>query len=189
MSSRRVHGEDPPRFGGGGRGGRRARAAGPSGAPKTRLHEIPHNYEHQFFDSGGGTGYAHAVQARQGAASRRRPGAGGTRSPGARPGTAAPSALSPYAGIKPRRSKPRSASTDRFRPAGAAEGHGPRAACCRDRVQPNSGLLMVLYGDTPLLSAATLQRLRDNHRQSGAAATLITTDARRSRRLRPRDRG
>ena len=34
---------------------------------------------------------------------------------------------------------------------------------------------MVLYGDTPLLSAATLARLRDLQAASGAAATLITT--------------
>ena len=34
---------------------------------------------------------------------------------------------------------------------------------------------MVLYGDTPLLSPVTLQRLRDLQSSSGAAATLITT--------------
>jgi bifunctional UDP-N-acetylglucosamine pyrophosphorylase / glucosamine-1-phosphate N-acetyltransferase len=37
------------------------------------------------------------------------------------------------------------------------------------------GLVMVLYGDTPLLSAATLKRLRDAQARSDAAATLITT--------------
>ena len=37
------------------------------------------------------------------------------------------------------------------------------------------GLLMVLYGDTPLLSSATLLRLRDVQAGSDAAATLITT--------------
>jgi bifunctional UDP-N-acetylglucosamine pyrophosphorylase / glucosamine-1-phosphate N-acetyltransferase len=55
------------------------------------------------------------------------------------------------------------------------QGTGHAVACCRDRVS-HSGLLMVLYGDTPLLTAATLQRLRDNHQESGAAATLITTE-------------
>ncbi len=54
------------------------------------------------------------------------------------------------------------------------QGTGHAVACCREHV-PHSGLLMVLYGDTPLLTAATLQRLRDAHQES-AAATLITTD-------------
>jgi bifunctional UDP-N-acetylglucosamine pyrophosphorylase/glucosamine-1-phosphate N-acetyltransferase len=55
------------------------------------------------------------------------------------------------------------------------QGTGHAVACCRDHV-PRSGLLIVLYGDTPLLTAGTLQRLRDAHQESGAAATLITTD-------------
>jgi len=54
------------------------------------------------------------------------------------------------------------------------QGTGHAVACCRGRL-PDSGLLLVLYGDTPLLTAATLQRLRDAHVSSGAAATLITT--------------
>ena len=53
-------------------------------------------------------------------------------------------------------------------------GTGHALQCCRDLV-PHVGLLMVLYGDTPLLTAATLERLRDVHQASGAAATLITT--------------
>jgi bifunctional UDP-N-acetylglucosamine pyrophosphorylase / glucosamine-1-phosphate N-acetyltransferase len=55
------------------------------------------------------------------------------------------------------------------------QGTGHAVACCRESV-PHSGLLMVLYGDTPLLTAATLERLREAHRESGAAATLITTE-------------
>src|SRR5580704_15521084 len=54
------------------------------------------------------------------------------------------------------------------------QGTGHAVACCRDHV-PHSGLLMVLYGDTPLLTAATLERLRDAHLASGAGATVITT--------------
>ncbi len=54
------------------------------------------------------------------------------------------------------------------------QGTGHAVACCRGRVA-ESGLLMVLYGDTPLLTAATLQRLRDAHLASGAGATVITT--------------
>ena len=47
------------------------------------------------------------------------------------------------------------------------------AACAQSASQ--DGLLMVLYGDTPLLSAATLVRLRDRQAASSAAATLIAT--------------
>jgi len=38
------------------------------------------------------------------------------------------------------------------------------------------GLVMVLYGDTPLLSGDTLRRLRDQQAGCNAAATLITTE-------------
>jgi len=54
------------------------------------------------------------------------------------------------------------------------KGTGHALASCRDAV-PHDGLLTVLYGDTPLLTAATLERLRDAQTDSGAAATLITT--------------
>ncbi|HLH40207.1 MAG TPA: bifunctional UDP-N-acetylglucosamine diphosphorylase/glucosamine-1-phosphate N-acetyltransferase GlmU [Bryobacteraceae bacterium] len=55
-------------------------------------------------------------------------------------------------------------------------GTGDALACCRDLLEREAGdLLMVLYGDTPLLSAATLLRLRDEQAKSDAAATLITT--------------
>ena len=54
------------------------------------------------------------------------------------------------------------------------KGTGHALASCRDAV-PHDGLLTVLYGDTPLLTAATLGRLRDTQTDSGAAATLITT--------------
>jgi bifunctional UDP-N-acetylglucosamine pyrophosphorylase/glucosamine-1-phosphate N-acetyltransferase len=37
-----------------------------------------------------------------------------------------------------------------------------------------SGTLLLLYGDVPLLSAATLRRLRELHESSGAATTVIT---------------
>ncbi|HTB13208.1 MAG TPA: bifunctional UDP-N-acetylglucosamine diphosphorylase/glucosamine-1-phosphate N-acetyltransferase GlmU [Bryobacteraceae bacterium] len=54
------------------------------------------------------------------------------------------------------------------------QGTGHALASCREAV-PHDGLLTVLYGDTPLLTAATLARLRDTQTDSGAAATLITT--------------
>jgi bifunctional UDP-N-acetylglucosamine pyrophosphorylase/glucosamine-1-phosphate N-acetyltransferase len=54
------------------------------------------------------------------------------------------------------------------------KGTGHALASCRE-VAPHDGLLTVLYGDTPLLTAATLERLRDAQTDSDAAATLITT--------------
>jgi bifunctional UDP-N-acetylglucosamine pyrophosphorylase / glucosamine-1-phosphate N-acetyltransferase len=54
------------------------------------------------------------------------------------------------------------------------EGTGHALAACRE-IAPYDGLLTVLYGDTPLLTAATLARLRDAQTDSDAAATLITT--------------
>ena len=55
------------------------------------------------------------------------------------------------------------------------KGTGHALAACREKLQGFDGLLMVLYGDTPLLSPATLLRLRDLQSSSGSAATLITT--------------
>jgi len=55
------------------------------------------------------------------------------------------------------------------------KGTGHALAACRERLQNLDGLLMVLYGDTPLLSPVTLQRLRDLQSASATAATLITT--------------
>src|SRR5579872_733852 len=54
-------------------------------------------------------------------------------------------------------------------------GTGHALAACRDRLQGLDGLLMVLYGDTPLLSPVTLRKLRDLQSSSGTVATLITT--------------
>lgn len=58
-------------------------------------------------------------------------------------------------------------------------GTGHALTCCREAAAADGllmdGLLMVLYGDTPLLSAATLLKLRDTQANSSAAATLITT--------------
>jgi bifunctional UDP-N-acetylglucosamine pyrophosphorylase/glucosamine-1-phosphate N-acetyltransferase len=54
-------------------------------------------------------------------------------------------------------------------------GTGHAVASCREKLEGRDGLLMVLYGDTPLLSGAMLTRLRDSQAASDAAATLITT--------------
>jgi bifunctional UDP-N-acetylglucosamine pyrophosphorylase / glucosamine-1-phosphate N-acetyltransferase len=55
------------------------------------------------------------------------------------------------------------------------KGTGHALACAREHAGNHDGLLMVLYGDTPLLSAPALKRLRDTQESFGAAATLITT--------------
>jgi len=55
------------------------------------------------------------------------------------------------------------------------KGTGHALASCKEKLENLDGLLMVLYGDTPLLSPVTLQKLRDLQSASGAAATLITT--------------
>jgi bifunctional UDP-N-acetylglucosamine pyrophosphorylase/glucosamine-1-phosphate N-acetyltransferase len=54
------------------------------------------------------------------------------------------------------------------------KGTGHAVACARNAAGA-SDFVMVLYGDTPLLSPATLTRLRDAQVNSDAAATLITT--------------
>jgi len=59
------------------------------------------------------------------------------------------------------------------------KGTGHALACCREAAKQSGAgpadLLMVLYGDTPLLSAGTLVQLRDAQAESDAGATLITT--------------
>ncbi|HSP68959.1 MAG TPA: bifunctional UDP-N-acetylglucosamine diphosphorylase/glucosamine-1-phosphate N-acetyltransferase GlmU [Bryobacteraceae bacterium] len=55
------------------------------------------------------------------------------------------------------------------------KGTGHALAACRDRLLSLDGLVMVLYGDTPLLSPVTLQQLREFQTASPTAATLITT--------------
>src|SRR5580700_4403997 len=59
---------------------------------------------------------------------------------------------------------------------GEPKGTGHALARCHGSVDMQAGLTMVLYGDTPLLSAATLLQLRDTQANSDAAATLITTE-------------
>ena len=59
------------------------------------------------------------------------------------------------------------------------KGTGHAVMCARQALLESdpgkSGLLIVLYGDTPLLSAATLKQLQQTQAESDAAATLITT--------------
>src|SRR6185295_12029935 len=59
------------------------------------------------------------------------------------------------------------------------KGTGHAVMCAREQLQladpKQDGLLLVLYGDTPLLSAAALKDLRETQAESDASATLITT--------------
>ena len=57
------------------------------------------------------------------------------------------------------------------------KGTGHALECARGEAARSRGLLMALYGDTPLLSSATLQTLLEAHLQARPAATLITTTA------------
>ena len=53
-------------------------------------------------------------------------------------------------------------------------GTGHAVLCARDQIDPAGELVVVLYGDTPLISTTTLQRLITAHVQSAAAVSLIT---------------
>lgn len=57
-----------------------------------------------------------------------------------------------------------------------AEQKGTGHALCVCQAQPGlaEGLLLVLYGDCPLLQPATLERLIETHRASAAAAAVLT---------------
>ncbi len=55
------------------------------------------------------------------------------------------------------------------------KGTGDALSVCRAEAPEREGLLIVLYGDCPLLSVDTLNTLLSHHRNSGAAATVITT--------------
>jgi bifunctional UDP-N-acetylglucosamine pyrophosphorylase/glucosamine-1-phosphate N-acetyltransferase len=55
------------------------------------------------------------------------------------------------------------------------KGTGHALMVAADSVIAKDGLLVVLYGDCPLLSADTIGRLLERHSATGAAATVITT--------------
>ncbi len=55
------------------------------------------------------------------------------------------------------------------------KGTGHAVTICREVLAPRGGLLMVLYGDTPLLSPATLEELVKRQVSGSDAARLITT--------------
>lgn len=64
----------------------------------------------------------------------------------------------------------------RFARQAEQKGTGHAVMICRDALAAQGGLLVVLYGDCPLLTSATLQALIDRQAASSAAATLITTE-------------
>lgn len=68
-----------------------------------------------------------------------------------------------------------SAAGVRFAVQAEQQGTGDALAVCRDVTLDREGLLIVLYGDCPLLSVDTLHTLIRHHRDAGAAATVITT--------------
>ncbi len=53
-------------------------------------------------------------------------------------------------------------------------GTGDAAACARPALEAFDGVVIVLAGDAPLLSATELQRLLDLHREEDAAATVLS---------------
>ncbi len=55
------------------------------------------------------------------------------------------------------------------------KGTGHALLMCQAALASRDGLVVVLYGDCPLLPAETLQKLVDRQEASAAAATLITT--------------
>jgi bifunctional UDP-N-acetylglucosamine pyrophosphorylase/glucosamine-1-phosphate N-acetyltransferase len=55
------------------------------------------------------------------------------------------------------------------------KGTGHALLACRESLASESGFVVVLYGDCPLLSPATLTELVGRQRESNSAATVITT--------------
>ncbi len=68
-----------------------------------------------------------------------------------------------------------SATGVRFALQAEQKGTGDALSVCRGVTPDREGLLIVLYGDCPLLSVDTLNTLLNHHRDSRAAATVITT--------------
>jgi bifunctional UDP-N-acetylglucosamine pyrophosphorylase / glucosamine-1-phosphate N-acetyltransferase len=64
----------------------------------------------------------------------------------------------------------------RFAEQTEQKGTGHALEVCRTTVPDHEGRLVVLYGDCPLLSVRTLERLIQDHAAATAAATVITTE-------------
>ncbi len=53
-------------------------------------------------------------------------------------------------------------------------GTGHAVACAMEQLEGLTGSVLILCGDTPLLTGATLQQLADEHERSAAAVTVLT---------------
>lgn len=62
----------------------------------------------------------------------------------------------------------------RFQIQAEQKGTGDAVAACREKPGAGRGLVVVLYGDCPLLAGRTLERLVSVHAAGSAAATVIT---------------
>jgi bifunctional UDP-N-acetylglucosamine pyrophosphorylase/glucosamine-1-phosphate N-acetyltransferase len=58
----------------------------------------------------------------------------------------------------------------------APKGSGHAVMMAKSWLKPKRGALLVVYGDTPLLTAPTLHRLVEHHTVSGNAATFLAMD-------------
>ena len=56
------------------------------------------------------------------------------------------------------------------------KGSGHAVQVAKSWLRPKRGALLVIYGDTPLLTPQTLERLVDHHAASGNAATFLAMD-------------
>lgn len=63
----------------------------------------------------------------------------------------------------------------RFVPQEVQLGTGHAVMAARELLDGHAGDVIVLYGDTPRIRTATLEKLIDHHRRCGAATTLLTT--------------
>jgi bifunctional UDP-N-acetylglucosamine pyrophosphorylase / glucosamine-1-phosphate N-acetyltransferase len=55
-------------------------------------------------------------------------------------------------------------------------GTGDAVRCARSALQAHAGDVLVLSGDTPLLTAGLLEELVETHRREGAAATILSAE-------------
>jgi bifunctional UDP-N-acetylglucosamine pyrophosphorylase / glucosamine-1-phosphate N-acetyltransferase len=53
-------------------------------------------------------------------------------------------------------------------------GTGHAVMCAAPKFESSAGVLLMLYGDVPLLTEATMRRLLDAHKQEGNKATVLT---------------
>jgi bifunctional UDP-N-acetylglucosamine pyrophosphorylase/glucosamine-1-phosphate N-acetyltransferase len=53
-------------------------------------------------------------------------------------------------------------------------GTGHAVMVTKDQLKDKEGTTLILYGDTPLISADTLEKLRNNHLENEAAVTILT---------------